>query len=196
MSKPTIHLAIFASGTGSNARKIIEHFQDSPTVKVALVLSNNPDAGVLGIAEECHIPTHIVNRASFRQPELLLPVLESYSIDFIVLAGFLWLIPPFLVKAYRQRMVNIHPSLLPAHGGKGMYGMHVHEAVFKAKETESGITIHWVDDHYDEGQIIFQHKVALEPGDNPQAIARKVLEVEHAYFPKIVEQCLSDLDQD
>lgn len=190
MQHSAFNIAVFASGTGSNARNIILHFAHSELARVALVVSNNADAGVLGIAEEHHIPAHIVGRKEFREPALFLPVLEEKKIDFIVLAGFLWLIPPYLVKAYHQRMVNIHPSLLPKYGGKGMHGMHVHEAVFKAGDTESGVTIHYVNDHYDEGQVIFQKKVELAPGDNPQRIAAKVLAAEHEYFPKVVEECL------
>ena len=185
------HLAIFASGGGSNARKIIEHFHGSHTGKVALIVSNKADAGVLAIAAEYNIPTLVINRKGFYETEEILDVLNSHEIDFVVLAGFLWLAPGYLVKAFKGKIVNIHPALLPKYGGKGMYGHHVHEAVKAAGEKESGITIHLVNEHYDEGDIIFQTTCPLEPNDSAEDIARKVLALEHHHFPKIIEQLLS-----
>lgn len=184
------HLAIFASGAGSNARKIIEHFAASELARVALVVSNKSDAGVLAIAAEHGIPTHIIHRASFYQSEELLDVLRAHGIDFIVFAGFLWLAPPYLVKAYPSRIVNIHPALLPKYGGKGMYGMHVHEAVRAAGEAESGITIHYVNEQYDAGDIIFQTSCDLSPADSAADIAHKVQALEHRHFPAVVERLL------
>ncbi|MBV6439064.1 MAG: phosphoribosylglycinamide formyltransferase [Haliscomenobacteraceae bacterium CHB4] len=185
------HIAIFASGAGSNARKIIEYFKNATDVRVALVVSNKKDAGVLDIAREHGIPTHIIDRSSFYGTEDLLGILKKHDIGFIVLAGFLWLIPSYLVQAYEKKMVNIHPALLPQFGGKGMYGMHVHEAVKASGAAETGITIHFVNEHYDEGDIVFQERCAVLPEDTPADIARKVQRLEHLYFPKVVEKLVS-----
>lgn len=184
------NIAIFASGGGSNARKIIEYFADSPEVKVALVVSNKKDAGVLEIAKAHNIPTQIIHRQMFYETEELLDILRQLRIDFIVLAGFLWLIPAWLVRAYPRRMVNIHPALLPKYGGKGMYGMHVHEAVRAANESETGITIHYVNEQYDEGAIIFQARCPVAPSDTPADIARKVHELEHRHFSRVIAETL------
>ncbi len=185
------HLAIFASGTGSNARKIIENFKNSPSVRVALVVSNKKDAGVLDIAREHGIPTQVIDRKMFYETEDLLGILKKHEIEFIVLAGFLWLVPTYLVRAFPKKMVNIHPALLPKFGGKGMYGKHVHEAVKSANETETGITIHLVNEHYDEGDIVFQTKCPVLPDDTPDDIARRVLQLEHRHFPTIIAQLLT-----
>lgn len=182
------HIAIFASGAGSNARKIIEYFQDSDRARVSLVVSNNKDAGVLGIAAEHGIPVQLINRTIFYESENILSVLTKHRVDFVVLAGFLWLIPAYLVRAYPRRMVNIHPALLPKYGGKGMFGHHVHEAVKAAGDTETGITIHYVNEHYDEGDIIFQARCPVAPTDSPADIAQKVHALEHRYFPQIIER--------
>lgn len=184
------HIAIFASGGGSNARKIIEYFAESPEVKVALIVSNKKDAGVLDIARAHQIPTQIIGRQMFYETEDLLEILRQYHIDFIVLAGFLWLIPAWLVRHYQLRMVNIHPALLPKYGGKGMYGMHVHEAVRAANEPETGITIHYVNERYDEGDIIFQARCPVASTDTPADIARKVHELEHRHFSRVIEEIL------
>jgi phosphoribosylglycinamide formyltransferase 1 len=181
------NIAIFASGTGSNARKIIEYFKRSPEVHVALVVSNKKDAGVLDIAREHAIPTQVIGRQMFYETEDLLDILKKHKIGFIVLAGFLWQMPPYLVQRYPDRMVNIHPALLPKFGGKGMYGMHVHEAVKTSGEKESGITIHFVNEHYDEGNIVFQATCPVLPTDSPSDIARKVQQLEHAHFPAVIE---------
>lgn len=183
------NIAIFASGTGSNARKIIEYFADHPRIRVALVVSNKATAPVLAMAADHGIPTLVLSRARFYETEALLADLAG--IDLIVLAGFLWLVPPYLVAAFPQRIVNIHPALLPKYGGQGMYGTHVHTAVHTAGEKESGITIHFVDTAYDEGQIIFQARCALTPEDDPAAIARKVLALEHAHFAPVIAQLLT-----
>ncbi|MCB0574501.1 MAG: phosphoribosylglycinamide formyltransferase, partial [Saprospiraceae bacterium] len=157
------NIAIFASGTGTNARKIIEFFRNDDTVRIALVVSNKKDAGVLDIAREHGITALTVDRTTFFQSEALLERLHTQKIDFIVLAGFLWLIPPYLVNAFPRRMINIHPALLPAYGGKGMYGMYVHEAVKAAGDAETGITIHYVNEHYDEGDFVFQTRCPVHP---------------------------------
>jgi phosphoribosylglycinamide formyltransferase 1 len=187
------NIAIFASGTGSNALKIIEHLQGHAHMRVALVVSNKADAGVLAIAERHDIPTLVITRAGFYQTETLLNDLGQYRIDFIVLAGFLWLIPSYLTRTFDHKMVNIHPALLPKYGGKGMYGMHVHTAVKAAGETETGITIHYVNEHYDEGHTIFQAATEIVPTDTPTDIARKVLVLEHQHFPAVVEQLVQAL---
>ncbi|MBK8554827.1 MAG: phosphoribosylglycinamide formyltransferase [Lewinellaceae bacterium] len=183
-----VRIAIFASGGGSNAKKIIEHFQGSELATVALVVSNRQQAGVLGIAETFGIPVHVLNRSTFYETETVLQVMADQSIDLVVLAGFLLLVPEYLIKAYLEHILNIHPALLPKYGGKGMYGMHVHEAVKAAGETESGITIHRVNEQYDKGEHLFQAHCTLDPADTPEDIAHKVLELEHQYYPLVVEQ--------
>jgi phosphoribosylglycinamide formyltransferase-1 len=185
-------IAIFASGTGSNARKIVEHFQDHQDIEVSLVISNRKNALVLAMAAEHGIDNFVINRKYFYESQDILAKLAEYNIDFIALAGFLWLIPEYLVEAFDKKMVNIHPALLPKYGGKGMYGHHVHEAVKSAGETESGITIHYVNTKYDEGNIVFQAKCALDKGDTPAEIARKVLTLEHRYFAETIEKLLSN----
>lgn len=184
-------IAIFASGTGSNATKIVEHFDNNPFITVALVISNKPTAPVLQMAAAHQIPTLVIKRKVFYESEQLLKELATYQIDFIALAGFLWLIPSYLVKAFDQRIINIHPALLPKYGGKGMYGMHVHQAVFDNKDQESGITIHFVNEHYDEGNSIFQAACRIEATDSPTDIRNKVLRLEHFYFPRIIEFLLA-----
>ena len=186
-------IAIFASGGGSNARKIMEHFKDSEVGRVALVVCNKPNAGVLAIAAEYGIPTQSIDRQGFYETEALLEVLKQHNIEFIALAGFLWLIPGYLVQAFPQRMLNIHPALLPKYGGKGMYGHHVHEAVKAAGETESGITIHFVNEKYDEGDYVFQAKCSVSPEDSPEDIARNVLVLEHRYFSEVIEKAILNL---
>ncbi len=185
------NIAIFASGTGSNARKIIEYFDQREDVAVQLVISNRVDAPVLNLAAQHDIDQIILDRHQFFDTENLLSLLDKYEISLVVLAGFLWLVPPYLVEAYTGRIINIHPALLPKFGGKGMYGHHVHEAVKKAGETETGITIHYVNTHYDEGQIIFQAKCPVALSDTPEDIARKVLALEHQYYPQVVDQLLA-----
>jgi phosphoribosylglycinamide formyltransferase 1 len=184
------HLAIFASGAGSNARKIIEYFKHSDDIRVALLVSNKKDAGALDIAREHGIPTALINRASFYESDQLLEVLNRHSVDFIVLAGFLLLVPPYLVAAFEGRMLNIHPALLPRHGGKGMYGIHVHEAVKAAGDAETGISIHIVNTKYDDGDILFQARCPVEPSDTPQDIARKVLVLEHRWYPEVIKKAV------
>jgi len=184
------HLAVFASGGGSNARKIIEFFQDSKVIRVALIVSNKQNAGVIAIASEYDIPTQIIDRHGFYETEEILGILKQHKIDFVALAGFLWLVPSYLVRAFPKRILNIHPALLPKFGGKGMYGHHVHEAVKAAGETETGMTIHFVNEHYDEGDYVFQARCPVAAEDSPEEIARNVLKLEHRYFPEIIEKVI------
>jgi len=188
-----VKLAIFASGAGSNAARIIEHFANNMAVKIDLIVSNKKEAGVLGIAAAAQIDTLLVNRNSFYETEDCVNELKSRGIDFIVLAGFLWKIPASLIEAFPNRIINIHPALLPNYGGKGMYGNFVHEAVIAAGEKESGITIHYVDAHYDEGDIIFQAKCNIEATDTPSSLATKIHALEHAHFPVVIENVLEKL---
>lgn len=189
-------IAIFASGTGSNALRIIEHFKDDPRIHVSLIISNKTTAGVLQHAKDHGIPHLVMDRAYFYESEAILEELALFGTDLIALAGFLWLIPDYLVKAYPDQIVNIHPALLPKYGGKGMYGMNVHRAVKAAGEARSGMTIHYVNEHYDEGQIVFQADCALEPEDEAEDIARKVLALEHRYFAEVLETILDSSDSD
>ncbi|MFZ4632612.1 MAG: phosphoribosylglycinamide formyltransferase [Saprospiraceae bacterium] len=182
------YLALFASGTGSNARQLMEYFAEHPDIRVGVLVSNKPDAGALQHAEEMGVPTLVINRESFYNTENLLVDLDLYRVDWIVLAGFLWLVPAYLVHAYAGRIVNIHPALLPRFGGRGMYGMRVHEAVKAAGETQSGMTIHYVNEQYDEGAIIFQATCTLEEHDTPEDIALKVQALEHRHYPEVVER--------
>lgn len=185
-------IAIFASGTGSNAKKIIEYFRENKKIEVVLIVSNRADAPVLNLATANHIESLVLDRPSFYNSSSLLQQLEQHAIDFIVLAGFLWLIPPYLVTAYNRKMINIHPALLPNYGGKGMYGMYVHRAVKAAGEKETGITIHYVNENYDEGNIIFQAKTTVGPTDSPETIAKKVQQLEHQHFAPVIENLLME----
>ena len=186
-------IAIFASGTGSNALKIIEHTKSLQDQEVALIVSNQEDAGVLQIARENEIETLVISRRSLNESNKLLDFLIQKGIDFIVLAGFLLLIPRYLVKAFPKRIVNIHPALLPKYGGKGMFGIHVHEAVKAAGEKTSGPTIHYVNEHYDEGAVIFQAECLIMPEDSANDIAKKVLALEHKYYPRVVASLVTNL---
>lgn len=181
-------IAIFATGSGSNAEAMMRYFQSHPKIEVSLLLSNKPEAGALQHAKNYQVPTFVFNRDLFFNSENVLNQLKEKDIDFIVLAGFLWKIPDYLIAAYPNRIINIHPALLPKFGGKGMYGMHVHEAVKAAGEQESGITIHLVNENYDEGKILLQEKVRILPEDNAVTIAKKVLQLEHTHFSPLVEK--------
>jgi len=187
---PEVHLAIFASGAGSNAQKIIDHFREHIFIKVSLVICNKPGAGVLSIAEKEKIPSLIIEKEKFFRGDAYLGILAEHKIDFIVLAGFLWKIPQALIQKFPGKIINIHPALLPKYGGKGMFGQHVHEAVIAAKEKESGITIHYVDELYDHGKIIFQATCIIEKNDTPEILAQKVHLLEHRFFPKIIEEVI------
>lgn len=190
-TKKKKHIAIFASGAGSNAQKIIDHFKlTEKGVKVVLIASNNPKAGVLKIAEKENIPSLIFDRKKFYENGYLAE-LNKYKIDLIVLAGFLWKVPAELIQSYQNKIINIHPALLPKYGGKNMYGNFVHEAVLNTKEKESGITIHYVDEIYDNGTIIFQTKCEIDEYDTLQTLAKKVQILEHKYYPAVIEKLLS-----
>ncbi|MEM8527083.1 MAG: phosphoribosylglycinamide formyltransferase [Bacteroidota bacterium] len=183
-------IAIFASGRGSNARKIMDYFRDKSEVEVALIVSNKQNAPVLELASDHQISSLVLHKSSFYHSDEILQELRAFEIDFIVLAGFLWLIPEYLIKAYPKRIINIHPALLPSYGGKGMYGMNVHRAVQQAQEQHSGITIHYVNEHYDEGNILFQARCEVSKKDSAEDIAKKVQALEHQYFPAIIEAVL------
>lgn len=186
-------IAIFASGAGSNANKIIDHFAPSKSVKVALIVCNKTGAGVISIAADNNIPLLMLDKEEFFRGSGYVEFFKEAGIDLIVLAGFLWKIPETLIKAYRNRIINIHPALLPKFGGKGMYGTKVHEAVIAAGEKESGITIHYVDEHYDNGDIIFQATCPVYENDTPDALATRIHSLEHENFPKVIEQCLNSI---
>lgn len=181
-------IAIFASGTGSNAKKIIEYLnkKSNSPVKVCLVVCNKPDAGVLHIAASNNIPSIIIDKEKFLRGHGYIDELKAANIDFIVLAGFLWKIPSVLINTFHGKMINIHPALLPKYGGKGMYGRFVHEAILANKDKESGITIHYVDDVYDNGQIILQATCVVDENDTPETLEKKVQVLEHRHFPAAV----------
>ena len=191
-------IAIFASGSGSNAEAITRHFSAQPDVEITLILTNNPQAGVIdrsrgGFGCGQHVPVVVFDRPAFRESNRIVQLLLSQAVDLVVLAGFMWLVPTSLVQAFPGRIINIHPALLPKFGGKGMFGHHVHDAVVAAGETESGITIHFVNEHYDEGQIIFQATCPVTPTDTPDEVATKVHALEYAHYPRVVAEVLATL---
>jgi len=186
----TTHIAIFASGAGSNAQKIIDHFRHHSLIRISLIVCNKPGAGVLAIAGKENIPSILIDKEKFFRGDAYVPELKERGISFIVLAGFLWKIPSALTKAFPGKIINIHPALLPKYGGKGMYGRFVHEAVIAAGDKESGITIHYVDEIYDHGKIIFQDKCIVLPTDTPDTLAQKIHELEHKNFPAVIEKLL------
>jgi phosphoribosylglycinamide formyltransferase-1 len=188
--KSDIRIAIFASGSGTNAEEIMKYFQHNSSVKVVLLLSNNPEAYALERARKFNVPARVFNREQWKSTECVLEWLEEKKVTHIVLAGFLWLVPTILIKAFPGKIVNIHPALLPKHGGKGMYGMKVHEAVKTSGDTETGISIHVVNEHYDEGELLFQAKCPVVDSDTPATIAQKVHELEYKHFPSVIEQWL------
>jgi phosphoribosylglycinamide formyltransferase-1 len=193
-----LRIAIFASGAGSNAKKIIEYSLLPTSSKgggekpfeIALIVCNKPHAGVLQIAAEHRIETLLIEKERFFRGDAYVAVLKEKKIDWIVLAGFLWKIPTALISAYPQHIMNIHPALLPKYGGKGMYGAHVHAAVIAAGEKESGITIHFVDEHYDHGDTIFQATCEVKADDTPETLAQRIHALEHEYFPKVIGHLL------
>lgn len=184
-------IAILASGSGTNAENIINYFSNNPAVEISMILSNKKDAYVLHRAERLNVNFIVFSRDEFFKSNKVLSMLYSKKIDLIVLAGFLWLIPNEIISSFRNKIINIHPALLPKYGGKGMYGSFVHESVIKNKEKESGITIHYVNEFYDEGQIIFQKKVIVSENDTPESLAKKIHTLEYKYFPEIIEQILN-----
>jgi phosphoribosylglycinamide formyltransferase-1 len=191
MSDGKTHIAIFASGSGSNAVKLIEHFKNHAHIEVRIIVCNNPKAGVIEKANYHNVECTLIEKGRFFNEDGYVALLKEKKIDWIVLAGFLWKIPNTLIEAFPNKIVNIHPALLPKYGGKGMYGIHVHEAVLAAKEDKSGITIHLVDEIYDHGKIIFQAECKVESADNPESLAKKVQALEHEHFPKEIEKIVS-----
>lgn len=183
-------IAIFASGSGTNAENIVNYFKNREIAKVSLILSNKPDACVLKRAGKLGLPTEIFNRQDFYETDKIRNILHEYRIDWLILAGFLWLVPEYLINDYPDKIVNIHPALLPKYGGKGMYGEKVHEAVIENQEKESGITIHFVNNEYDKGNIIFQAKCPVELSDTPDSLAHKVHKLEYEYYPKVIENLI------
>jgi phosphoribosylglycinamide formyltransferase-1 len=184
-------VAIFASGSGTNAENIIRYFRNHATIQIALIVCNKSTAGVLNIASDYQVPSLIIEKENFFRGSHYLPELKKAGIDFIVLAGFLWKVPQALIEAYRGHIINIHPALLPLYGGKGMYGAVVHQAVIDQNEKESGITIHYVDEHYDNGDIIFQDRCAVSPGDTAETLAEKIHSLEYKNYPRVIEELLS-----
>jgi len=187
------NIAIFASGNGTNAENIIKYFSNRNSANVSLVLSNKRQAPVLKRAEAHNIRTVFFEHKEFYVTGKVLRYLLLYKIDFIVLAGFLWLVPENIINQYEGRIINIHPALLPAYGGKGMYGDTVHKAVIESNDTESGITVHYVNKHYDNGDIIFQSKVVVDPSDTPDMLAEKVHALEYLHYPKVIEDLVVKL---
>jgi formyltetrahydrofolate-dependent phosphoribosylglycinamide formyltransferase len=186
-----VRIAIFASGAGSNARKIIDHFKNHSSIGIALIASNKPGAGVLNIAESENIPSLIIEKERFFRGDAYVSELRERNIQWIILAGFLWKIPTSLIHAFPGKIINIHPALLPKYGGKGMYGHFVHEAVIEAKEKESGITIHYVDEQFDHGKHILQLTCPVDETDTPETLAKKVLVLEHKYYPEVIAQLIT-----
>jgi len=185
------NLAIFASGSGTNAERIVRYFKDNHRVRVRLIASNRPDAYVLQRAEKLNIPSFTFTREEFYRTDKVLQRMKDEEISWIILAGFLWKVPDNLVQAYSRRMINIHPALLPAYGGKGMYGESVHRAVLAAGEKESGITIHYVNEHYDEGECLFQARCPVYSGDTVETLAARIHTLEYTHFPVVIEGLLS-----
>lgn len=186
-------IAIFASGSGSNAQKIMEYFKNHNDAEVAIVLTNNPEAYVLQRADNFEIPSHIFDKQEFYKTDHVVQLLKNLQIDLIVLAGFLWLIPQNLIQAFPNKIINIHPALLPKFGGKGMYGDKVHQTVLDAGEEESGITIHLVNENFDEGEVIHQSRFRIEQGDDIEMIKFKGQQLEHLHYPRVVEQILKKM---
>jgi len=184
------NIVLFASGNGTNVERIATYFADNPGVNIQRVYCNKPDAYVIQRAQRLKIPVSVFTRSQFNDQTALLRQLRIDAPDLIVLAGFLWLIPGDMIRAFPNKIINIHPALLPAYGGKGMYGSRVHEAVIRAGDKESGISIHYVNAKFDEGEIIFQARCNIQEGDTPEILAQHIHELEYEYFPKIIESLL------
>ena len=186
------HIAIFASGKGTNAKNIIQYFHLNPEIKIEFIICNNPTAGVIEVANEANIPYYLISRKDLYETDRVLDLLKNSNIDLIVLAGFLWMIPEKILETFPKKIINIHPALLPKHGGAGMYSLRVHESVIAAKDKETGITIHYLNEKFDEGEIIFQKSIPVEgEEDTVETIAQRVQELEYEWYPKIIEQLLS-----
>lgn len=190
------NIAIFASGSGSNAENIVNYFEGSEVAKISLIVCNKADAYVFERARRLSIPSRLVTRKEMGNQEAVMALMEEFQIDFIVLAGYLVLVPKYLVDAYPRAIVNIHPALIPLHCGKGMYGDRVHEDVIRCGDKESGITIHYVNEFFDNGDIIFQATCPVEPGDDAHAVATKVHQLEYAHFPRVIEEAVLALDKE
>jgi phosphoribosylglycinamide formyltransferase-1 len=188
----TKNIAIFASGSGSNAEKIMEFFQHKPEIQVTVIFTNNPDAGVIKRAEKYKVPVEVLSSEQIKNGQLLGHLVSSYGVKYVVLAGYMKLIPSEFISQFRNRILNIHPALLPKYGGKGMYGMNVHRAVIKNKEPESGITIHLVNEKYDEGPILFQAQCSIDEGDSPELLAEKIHALEHEHFPQVISDFIRE----
>lgn len=187
------HLVIFASGAGSNAQQIINHFRNSSGAKPVLIVCNKPDAGIISIARKENIPVLLIEKQRFFKEDAYLPELKKVQADLIILAGFLWKIPKILIEAYPRRIINIHPALLPKYGGRGMYGHYVHEAVLNSGEVQSGITIHYVDEHYDNGDIIFQTACPVLENDTAETLAQRIHQLEHLHYPMVIEDLVKKI---
>jgi phosphoribosylglycinamide formyltransferase 1 len=188
MSNPKFRIAIFASGSGTNAEEILSYFKNHPAIEIGILLSNNPDAYALERANRFNVTPITFTRENFQNAEFMLPILREKKISHIVLAGFLWLIPQYLVNAFPDKIINIHPALLPKFGGKGMYGLKVHEAVRASGDSETGITIHLVNTQYDEGKVLFQAKCSLEQNYSAEKIQQCVQELEYKHYPQVIEK--------
>lgn len=186
-------IAVFASGSGSNAERLVDFFKSRTDAKVTMIVCNKPDAGVVARAHRLRIPLVLISKRSFYESDSVLYTLKQEGVDAIVLAGFLWLIPDYLISAFEGRMINLHPALLPAYGGKGMYGHKVHEAVIANQETKSGITIHLVNPEYDKGEILAQFETTIAPGETAESLALKIHALEHAHLPEVVVDWVSRL---
>lgn len=184
------NIAILASGSGTNAERIIKYFEGSSDGIVKILLSNKPDAYALTRAENLDIPTYVFTRDEFYKSAHVIDILKENEIDWIVLAGFLWLVPKSLIDAFSSKIINIHPALLPKYGGKGMFGMHVHQAVIDSGDSHSGISIHYVNEEFDEGEIIFQAECKVSSDDTPESLAQKIHQLEYEYFPKVIEELI------
>lgn len=187
---PQKKIVIFASGSGTNAENIIRYFKNKNNISVGAVFSNKRSAGALRKAHKHKVKALLFDRDAFYKTHEVLNVLRDMKPDLIVLAGFLWLMPSNIIKEFRDRIINIHPALLPNYGGKGMYGSRVHESVLENKDAVSGITIHYVDEKYDEGKTIFQERVKVEPADSVESLTKKIHELEYEHFPKVIEEIL------
>jgi len=187
------NIAIFASGSGSNAENIINYFSGSQEVSVALIVCNKADAFVFERAKKLGVPARLVTKAQMQDEASVMALLKEFNIDFIVLAGYLLLVPKYLVEAFPRAIVNIHPALIPLHCGKGMYGDKVHEDVIKSGDKQSGITIHYVNEFFDNGDIIFQATCPVEPGDDAHAVATKVHALEYAHFPRVIAETIAKM---
>ena len=193
MKKNIVNLAIFASGSGTNAEAIINYFDGNPDVNICRIYSNNPKAFVLERAKKFGIPHTTFNRKEFYESTVVLDSLMKDQTDLIVLAGFMWLFPEYLIHNFPKKIINIHPALLPAYGGKGMYGQYVHEAVILNKERKSGITIHFVNQVYDEGEIVFQAECPVTASNTPEDLAQKIHSLEHQHYPRIIEELVNTI---